>query len=98
MKTFKTKGLTFKSLYKLFYIGSAVPIFLLGLGAGIAAYLGSDTVMLNDVYVYDLKGLLTGVGMGILIPFILALPSAIFNGIGQWLWTRFRSFNLTYKE
>ncbi len=99
MKTITTRGLSFGSVIKFLYIGFAIPLFLIGLGLGIAAYMGSEVVMLNDTYVYGLKGLLTGIiGFGILLPLILSLVYGIILFIGQFLWTRFSSFDLMFKE
>ena len=99
MKTIITKGLSFGSILKFLYIGLAIPLFLLGVGFGIAAYTGSSIVMLNDTYVYGMKGLLTGVIVfGILLPLLLSISYGIIIFIGQFLWTRFSSFNLTFKD
>lgn len=98
MKTLTTRGLSAGSLYKLLYIGLAIPFFIIGLATGLAAFFGKDAVTYNDQYVYGVKGLIVGVVSGILSPILTAIGLWILMMIGIWLWTRFKPIDLTYKE
>lgn len=98
MNTIKTHGLTAGSLYKLLYLGSLIPLFLLGLGCGIAAFFGSDTVMFNDHFIYGAQGLIGGIVFGLIFPAIFAAVNWVILVVGLWLWTRFKTIDLKYKE
>lgn len=98
MKTIITRGLSAGSLFKLLFFGSFIPLFLLGVISGISAYMGYNAIMLNEQYVYGSTGLLTGIAFGIISPFIFSILMWILLVIGLWLWTRFTTIDLTYKE
>lgn len=97
-KTIITKGLTLGSMIKLLFFGFLIPFFLFGIGVGIAAYMGVDTVMLNDQYVYGIPGLLTGIALGVFASAIASVLYGLIAFIGLWLWTRLSTVELTYKE
>ena len=98
MKTIESKGLSAGSLYKLLFIGLLTPLFIFGLGCGIASYFGYSTVSFNDQHVYGLKGLLTGCVIGIMLPIMMAAFLWCLTAFGIWVWTRFKKINLTLKE
>lgn len=98
MRTLETRGLSAGSLYKFLFIGLITPLFLFGLGCGIASYFGYSTVSLNNQQVYGLKGLITGCVLGIVMPIIMAALLWCLIGFGVWVWSRARRITLTFKE
>lgn len=97
-KTITTKGLTLGSIIKLLFYGFLVPILPIGIGVGISAFLGHDTVMLYNQYVHGASGLLTGIVLGVILPAFMAAIYGLLAFIGIWIWTRFTTIDLSYKE
>lgn len=98
MQTIKSRGLSALSLYKLLCCGLFVPIFLFALGCGIASMFGYSTVSFNGEFVYGMQGMIVSVVLGLLLPIFMAFFLWIIIGIGVWLWTRFRTIDLSIKE
>lgn len=98
MRTFDSYGLSAWSLYKLLYIGLALPLFVFGVGCGIASLLGRSTIQLNGAYVYGFKGLIAGVILGIVLPFILSFFLWMIMSIGILCWTRLGKIRLSIKD
>jgi hypothetical protein len=98
MQTIKSKGLCVGSLFKVIFVGMFIPIFILGTLCGIAALLGHDTVTLNGAYVHGLEGVIVGVGIGVVLPVIMAFFLTIVMAPSTWLWTRIKPYTLNVKE
>jgi len=88
-KVASTKGLTASTLLKLILIGYSP----FGVLLGILSLLGVRIVKFNEHVVTGIKGLLTS----ILILVICSLFSWLLLIIGNWLYTRFRTIDITYK-
>lgn len=98
MNSINTRGLSAGSLFKLLFFGFLIPVFIWGLGCGIAAYFGYNTVMFNDAYVHGATGFVTGLILGLVLPLILSIVNWVILVIGLWLWTRFKTIDLKFKE
>ena len=75
-----------------------IPLFLFGLLCGIAALFGANTVTINDVNVYGIQGLLSGMVIGLLLPAIFALLFSLVLGIGLWVYSLFKTIAIKYKN
>lgn len=98
MRTFDSYGLSAWSLYKLLYIGLALPLLVFSVGCGIASLMGRSTILLNGEYVYGMKGLITGVILGFILPFMIAFILWIIMSIGIWCWTRLGMIRISIKD
>jgi hypothetical protein len=98
MNTVKTRGLSAGSLFKVLFCGLLIPIFLFGLGCGIAAFFGADVVTFNHVHVHGLEGLIVGAIVGLFVPTVLAGFLWLIMIVGLWIWTRFSPINLRFKD
>lgn len=98
MQTIESKGLSKGSLFKLLFTGLFPLIFILGVGCGIAALAGYSTVTLNNQYVFGMKGLITGVIIGLVLPIVMASFMWVIMAIGIWIWTRFKRITLIVKD
>lgn len=98
MQTIKSRGLSAGSLFKLLFFGLLIPLFLFCTACGIASYFGYSTITLNNQFVYGGEGLLAGIIMGLVFPLIMSFILWILISIGLWIWTRFRTIDLTIKE
>lgn len=98
MQSIQSRGLTAGSLYKVLCVGLLIPLFILGVAFGIASYFGASVVAQQGVYVYGLKGLVTGMIFGIILPIILSAVLWVVIGVGIFLWTRVKTLTLNIKE
>ncbi|MCH9644996.1 MAG: hypothetical protein K0U29_07045 [Gammaproteobacteria bacterium] len=99
LQSFKTRGLSAGSLFKLLLVGYLCSVGLLMVIGGIFALFGADIFYVyhhlsatqNDLhYVTGVKGLLFGVIGAPIISLISAAINWVFIGFGQWLYTRFK--------
>lgn len=98
MNKISVSKLSFTSIFKLLFVGLVIPFFLFGIGCGVAAFLGCNTVTLNGANVYGLEGLLTGLFLGLLLPAIFSILFTVLMSFGLWVYFRFSSLYLCYES
>lgn len=98
MQTIQSRGLTAGSLFKLVFIGLAIPMFLLSFTFGLFSLFGFDVVMFNNEYVYGFTGLFTSIMIGLLLPLVFASMVWVCVILGTWIFTRFHTITLKVKQ
>ena len=92
----RAKKMTKSSLFRLLFIGFAIPLFPFMLACGIASAFGANTVTVNNRPVTGIMGLVAAL---IMYPFFCVIfPSIIWVGcaIGLWVYSKFRKINVEF--
>ena len=92
----RAKKLTKASLFKLLFIGFAIPLFPFMLACGIASAFGANTVTVNNRSVTGIMGLVAAL---IMYPiFCVIFPSVMWVGyaIGLWVYSKFRKIEVEF--
>lgn len=98
LQSIQTKGLSVFSIFKILFLGllfSVGPLFII---AGICSYFGAHVLTLNGETVIGLKGLITGIFMAPVFPFIAATLLFLLIAFGLWLFTRFKNLTIKIKS
>ena len=93
-----SRGIKAGSLYKVLFIGHAFSFGLLMVCMGVFSLFGYETVSIDSVPAVGLKGLLTAVMAAALFAVVLAFINWIFVFTGNWVFTRFRSYDIVVHE
>jgi hypothetical protein len=94
----RARKLTKKSLFKLLFIGFAIPLFPFVLLCGIASIFGAGTVTVNNQPVTGIMGLVAAL---IMYPiFCIIFPAIMWVGcaIGLWVYSKFRNIEVEFIE
>lgn len=98
MQLIETKGLSAGSIFKILFMGLLFSLGPLLITAAICSYFGVHVITLNGIYVFGLKGLLTGLIMAFSFPLLFAGILSPFIILGIWLYTRFKVLNIHIKS
>jgi len=98
MQSIQSRGLSALSLLKLLIIGLFIPLLILGLAYGIAAFFGASTVKFNEVYMYGWKGLALGPIIGGVLGAVFSVLLWLVMYCALWIYTRFCTIELTIKN
>ncbi len=96
-KVIISKGISFLSLFKLFFIGLLLSIGPVIIILGIFAFFGFETIMWNRQAVTGFDGLLASIGMAPLFAAVMGVLMTCIIGLGLWIYTRFFSLRVTMK-
>jgi hypothetical protein len=92
------KGLSAGSLYKILFIGHAFSMGLLIVCMGVFSLFGFETVHIEGVPAVGLKGLLTAIVVAAVFSLVFSFLNWLFILIGNWVYTRFRSYEIVVNE
>lgn len=98
MQLIQSKGLSAGSIFKILFMGLLFSVGPLLIIAAICSYFGVHVITLNGVYVFGLKGLLTGLIMAFTFPLLFAGILSPFIILGIWIYTRFKNINIKIKS
>lgn len=97
-KTVTSRGLTAGSLYKVLLIGHAFSLGLLLICMGVFSLFGYETVHVEGLPAVGLQGLLAASIAAALFSVVFAFLNWIFIFTGNWLFTRFRAYDIVIHE
>ncbi len=89
-RTVPVARLSMGSVMKLLFIANVMVWGLFGLGVGIAALFGADTVTWNKEPVRGLTGFLGGLGIAAILCFLGTAVTGLLTYLGIWLYGRIR--------
>ena len=94
----RARKLTKVSLFKLLFIGFAIPLFPFILVCGIASLFGAHTVTVNEQPVTGVMGLAAALIMYIL--FCIIFPALMWAefAIGLWVYSKFRKIEIEFVD
>ena len=92
------RGISAGSLYKILFIGYAFSVGLLITLMGIFSLFGFETVHIEGVPATGLKGLVAAVTAAGVISLVFSFLNWLFILIGNWVYTRFRPYEIVVKE
>lgn len=98
LQIIQTKGLSAGSIFKILFIGLLFSLGPLLIIAAICSYFGKHVITLNGIYVFGLKGLITGLVMAPTFPLLFACILFLFISFGIWIYTRFKNLNIKIKS
>ncbi len=89
-RTVPLARLSMGSVMKLLFIANVTVWGLFGLGVGIAALVGADTVTWNEEPVRGLTGFLGALGIAAILCFLATAVTGLLAYLGIWLYGRIR--------
>ena len=98
MQRVNTGGIGYVCLYKMLLIGYILIWLLLGSFFGLYSLFGYQTITINGHHVFGWYGLFSGICLGPMFGFLFATLNWLFLSAGLWIYTRFFSIELTYRE
>ena len=93
-----SRGLRAGSLFKILFIGHAFSFGILILLAGVLSFFGYETMFLQGNPVFGATGLLSGIFVAGLFALLFSFINWIFIFTGNWVFTRFRSYEIEIHE
>lgn len=75
------------TLFKIYFIGLFIPLFLFGLICGVFSFFGYATVTVNGSIVIGLKGFFFGILLGIGLCLIFTLFLWLLSLFGLWIYS-----------
>lgn len=93
-----SRGIRADSLFKVLLIGHAFSFGLLMVCLGVLSLFGYETVRIEGVPAVGLKGFLAAIFAAVLFSLVFAFMNWIFILIGNWLFTRLRSYDIVIHE
>jgi len=97
MKIFARK-LTKSSLFKVLFIGFAIPFFPFALLCGIASLFRASTVAINNRPVTGVMGLLVAIIMSPVFCLIFTSSMWLWYALSLWVYSWFRKIELEFVE
>lgn len=96
-KKFKTDGIGAFSLFKIIFFGTLMTWGLIILLMAVLSAFGITIVYYNDQPLDGWQGFLSGLAMIPIFTFVFSIILWCFLALGQWLWTRFHTIDITVK-
>lgn len=96
-KTVISKGVTFGSLFKIFFLGLFFSLGIPLLVLGVLAMLGNHIFFWDNQVILGLKGLLFGIVLAPSIAITMGFLLSAIVGFGLWLYTRLFFLRVTFK-
>jgi len=93
-----SRGITAGSLFKILFIGHAFSFGMLVFLMGVLSFFGYETVLLQGNPVFGVTGLMSGVFTAAIFALLFSFINWVFILFGNWLYTRFLTYEVVVNE